>query len=195
MNFLAHLYVADDSADAKMGSVLGDFVKGTPDRRFSAATRDAIYEHRAVDRFTDTHPIVLASKGLMSRHRRRYAGIIVDICYDHFLCRHWSRYSQESLSDFIEATYGSLQAYTGFLPEQAAVMIKRLITDDWLHSYQTVEGISVVLNRVSRRIRRTNTLWGSGEELLQNYGVLDEHFCLFFDDLLNFVKTIHSVSS
>ncbi len=189
MNFLAHLYVADDSADSRMGSLLGDFVKGTPDPRFSKATRDAIFLHRAIDQFTDTHPVVLASKHLIRPNRRRYAGIIVDICYDHFLCQHWRSFSNGSLSEFIESAYASLLAYEGFLPDRVATITQQLVREDWLHSYQSVMGISATLDRVSKRIRRENPLYGSGEELIQHYDAWNAHFLSFFEDLCQFVET------
>ncbi len=192
MNFLAHLYVADETSDSKMGSLLGDFVKGMPDHRFSAETRDAIWLHRAVDQFTDGHPIVLESKTLISPCRRRFAGIIVDICYDHFLCRNWTRFSANPLSQFVAVTYRSLQSYDGFLPERAATVIQTLIAEDWLSSYQSISGISSVLNRVSNRVRRANTLYGSGEELMQNYELFNQQFLIFFEDLIQFAKAYSS---
>ena len=33
----------------------------------------------AIDTFTDTHPVVQAAKRLVSPHRRRHAGILVDV--------------------------------------------------------------------------------------------------------------------
>ncbi|MEM7769198.1 MAG: ACP phosphodiesterase [Cyanobacteria bacterium P01_E01_bin.6] len=170
-----------------MGSLLGDFVKGKPDSRFSAETCSGIWLHRAIDEFTDRHPTVRESKALMSSQRRRFAGIIVDICYDHFLCRNWNQYSTIALSNFSEQVYASLNGYDGFLPEQANFVIQRLTTEDWLQSYQSISGISSVLNRVSKRTQRINLLYGSGEELIQNYDALNHHFMTFFPDLIQFV--------
>jgi acyl carrier protein phosphodiesterase len=188
MNFLAHLYFADDTADSRMGSLLGDFVKGKPDPAFSQETLHGILLHRAIDEFTDRHPIVRSSKALISPPRRRFAGIIVDICYDHCLCHHWSQYSDTSLAAFTQHTYASLESYTGFLPDPANRVIQRFIDEDWLQSYQSIEGISSVLNRVSKRLRRTNSLYGSVDELTQHYQTLNDQFLGFFPELIQFVK-------
>ena len=188
MNFLAHLYFADDTSDSRMGSLLGDFIKGRPDSHFSAETLHGIRLHRAIDHFTDKHPIVLESKRLISPQRRRFAGIIVDICYDHFLCQNWSQYSTDSLSQFLNVTYTSLQAYDGFLPEKASAIIQRLISEDWLGAYQSISGISSVLDRVSKRINRTNSMYGSGTELIRNYDAFNQQFLNFFSDLIQFVE-------
>ena len=187
MNFLAHLYFADDTSDSRMGSLLGDFIKGRPGSHFSRETLHGIWRHRAIDQFTDKHPTVRESKNLISPERRRFSGIIVDICYDHFLCQNWSRYSTNSLSQFFNITYSSLQAYDGFLPDKASLIIQRFITEDWLRSYQSISGISSVLDRVSKRISRTNSMHGSGIELIRNYDAFNQQFLNFFSDLIQFV--------
>ena len=75
MNFLAHLYLSPPTPDALLGSLLGDFVKGPVERAgYNAEITTAIRLHRAIDTFTDSHPIVLASKARISPARRRYAG-------------------------------------------------------------------------------------------------------------------------
>jgi acyl carrier protein phosphodiesterase len=38
MNYLAHLFLAEENDDAKLGALLGDFVKGTIIDRYSEKT-------------------------------------------------------------------------------------------------------------------------------------------------------------
>src|SRR3954464_15580437 len=87
MNYLAHLYLSAPTEDAWLGSLLGDFVKGPLDGRYSQHITSAIALHRKIDTFTDAHPVVLRSKSRISAARRRYAGIMIDMFYDHFLAR------------------------------------------------------------------------------------------------------------
>lgn len=188
MNFLAHLYLADPTPEALMGSLLGDFVKGQPDERFGAEVIAGIRLHRAIDHFTDHHPQVLASKRLISPLRRRFAGIIVDVVYDYCLCRHWSRFSDVELPEFISTTYCALEQYQGYLPERAAIAVQALIAEDWLSCYGTLGGIGHTLNRISRRIKRTNALAGAIEELEVHEAALGEHFLDFFPALVAFVN-------
>ena len=194
MNFLAHLYLAPPTPEALMGSLLGDFVKGQPDERFGSAVIEGIRLHRAIDHFTDSHPTVLASKRLISPLRRRFAGIIVDVAYDYYLCRHWSHFSSVELQAFIPATYHALEQYRGYLPERAAIAVQALIAEDWLSCYCTREGISHTLNRISRRIKRTNSLGGAIEELEAHEAALGQHFLDFFPALVQFVKERSPVS-
>ena len=188
MNFLAHLYLADPTPEALMGSLLGDFVKGQPDERFGAEVIAGIRLHRAIDHFTDHHPTVLASKRLISPLRRRFAGIIVDVVYDYCLCQHWSRFSSGSLPGFIAATYSTLAQYQGYLPERAAIAVQALITEDWLSCYGRLDGIGHTLNRISQRIKRTNSLAGAIEELEAHEAALCQHFLDFFPALIQFVN-------
>ena len=85
MNHLAHLFLAPDSPEARVGSLLGDFARGIVQDDLPAAVRDGLKHHRAVDAFTDQHPEVLASKRLFSPQRRRFAGVALDILYYDYL--------------------------------------------------------------------------------------------------------------
>ena len=84
MNYLAHFYLSPDNEDILLGGILGDFVKG-PIEDDGTLLRRSIMLHRKLDTFTDTSPIIKRSKSLININKRRYAGVIVDIFYDHFL--------------------------------------------------------------------------------------------------------------
>ena len=96
MNYLAHLYLAGNDAEALIGSLMGDFIKGRVDPDLPPVLRQAILQHRRIDSFTDAHPIVRRSKQRVTNEFRRYAGILIDVFYDHFLAREWSQYSDVS---------------------------------------------------------------------------------------------------
>ena len=191
MNYLAHVFLAGPCPDAIAGALLGDFVKGAQAaERYSAPIREAIALHRAVDRYTDQHPIVLASRRLVSPSRRRFGGIMVDVFYDHFLARHWSRYSTEALPTFSARIYAALTKHEATAPERLQRMLPRMRADDWLASYAEVEAIDAAINGISRRFKRTNNLAGGADELLQHYGRFEEHFSAFFPQLLRHVAVL-----
>lgn len=101
MNFLAHLLLGPHEAPQAVGSLLGDFVKGPMDSiALPEGVREGIWLHRQIDGFTDRHELVARSKERVSRQRRRYAGIMVDMFYDHLLARHWQRFSGQPLDEF-----------------------------------------------------------------------------------------------
>lgn len=190
MNYLAHLYFAEDTPESCVGNLMADFVRGPVDRQpYTGAVMRGMRSHVAVDRYTDGHDVVRESKALISPTRRRFAGIIVDICYDHFLARNWPRFSDEPLSAFIERTYGSLSAYRGDMPPVLSRVIRHMVRHDWLHGYRETAGIGRALDGLSMRIRRPNTLAGSVEELEANYDEMEEHFLRFFPDLVRHMET------
>lgn len=90
MNYLAHLYLAEDSAESILGNLLRDFLKGWNADSYCEVIQKGIQLHKKVDRYTDTHFIVHQSKTLISSQNKRYSGIIVDVFYDHFLAKNWS---------------------------------------------------------------------------------------------------------
>lgn len=51
MNYLAHLYLAPDDDESLLGNLMGDFVKGPLDGRFSPGIAAGIRLHRHIDSF------------------------------------------------------------------------------------------------------------------------------------------------
>lgn len=190
MNYLAHLYFAEDTPESCVGNLMADFVRGPVDRQpYNGAVMRGMRSHVAVDRYTDSHDVVRESKALISPTRRRFSGIIVDICYDHFLARNWPRFSDEPLSAFIERSYQSLSDYRGDMPPVLARVIRHMVKHDWLQGYRETAGIGRALDGLSMRLRRSNTLAGSVEELEANYDEMEGQFLRFFPDLVRHMET------
>ncbi len=189
MNYLAHLYLADTSDEFLIGSFLGDFVKGSIGDRYSQGINTGIKFHRKVDIFADTHEKSVASRNLFSREKRRFAGIILDICYDHFLSKHWSKYSDTALPEFIDHVYDLLPKYQDIFPQRLKSVLPLLISQNWLGTYLTLKGVEITLNRIAKRISRKNSLEGSVSEIRSNYADLETNFLAFFPDLVAFTKS------
>ena len=186
MNYLFHLFLSDPAEEALLGSLLGDFVKGSPAGRFSAAVADAILFHRKVDSFSDAHPIPRRSRNRVSPERRRFAGIIVDICYDHFLIRHWRRLSPVDPNSFIDRVYAVLDKNRAWLPERLRRILPRLIAEDWLGSYRHLERVGVALDRIAARLSKGDPLIGAVAEIETNFRALESDFLEFFPELAAF---------
>ncbi len=188
MNYLAHLYLAEGSPESLVGSILGDFVKGAIGDKYPQGVRRGIELHRKIDAYTDSHETTLASRNLFSPLRRRFAGIIVDLCYDHFLYRHWQKFTEVELGEFISRVYDILLTYGAMLPERLRAMIPVMIREDWLGSYQDLQGVEQALNRLSKRITQGDRLLGAIEEINHHYLKLEADFLIFFPDLEYYVK-------
>ncbi len=195
MNYLAHAFLSCYSPEAVIGALLGDFVKGPAADRHPPAVRAAIQLHRAIDHYTDEHPIVRASRALVTPARRRFAGVLVDVFYDHFLARDFARYSATPLEDFTQQVYEVLARQRETYPERLQRVLPRMIAGDWLASYAGLEAVDAALNGIARRLRRfprAQVLTTAVEELEREYRSFEQHFHAFFPELLRFVETRRS---
>lgn len=196
MNYLGHLYLADDTAESLIGNLLGDFVKGSLNKdTYPLAIAQGIKLHRKVDVFTDSHQVFRASVNRITAARRRFAGIMVDIFYDHFLAKNWSRYSAIPLPNFSQNVYTVLTHHHWILPERLQRMLPYIVGEDWLTSYANISAIHRTLNRLSKRFKRDNRLMNSSEELVANYELLETDFHEFFPDLIRYVETYRETES
>ncbi len=189
MNYLAHLFLAGPQPPALLGALMGDFVKGPLDgRRYPPAITRALVLHRRIDTFTDAHPVTAVSRARIAPERRRFAGIMVDLFYDHYLARHWDEHAREPLPAFTARIYALLERHRSVLPERLRWIAPRMAESDWLASYARVESIHAVLDRMSVRLKRENRLAGAGAELEANYAGLEADFRAFFPDLVRFAQ-------
>ncbi len=176
---------SNDTPRSMLGNFIADFVKGDVEGRFPHEVVEGIRHHRKADLFTDTHEVFRACRRLVSSPRRRYAGIIIDVLYDHFLATNWNRYCSTSLDNFVIQVYENLRRHHDVgVPHPVPMVIEKMVQEDWLRSYRTVEGIDRTFKRISRRLRHENPLDTAIEELECNHDLLQDHFHNFFPQVL-----------
>lgn len=183
MNHLAHVFLAPDCPEARVGSILGDFVKGVSLQQLPPDVHLGVKHHFSVDSYTDRHPQVKASKRLFSPQRRRFAGVALDMLYDHFLLEYWDRFSERDCDAFITMVYRELGANEHLMPDAMVSVTRRMVAQDWFSQYRSLENIGLALDRVSQRIRFPNRFLGIIEEILEHHAELENRFFLFFVDL------------
>lgn len=105
MNHFAHLVLAQATVESTVGNLLGDFARGLDQQQLTPGIMAGLLNHRAVDRFTDNHPLVQEMKLGFNSQRRRFAGIALDIYFDHLLIQHWDRFDKRSLAGLIAGFY------------------------------------------------------------------------------------------
>lgn len=186
MNYLAHLFLAGPGEEALLGGLLGDFVKGNPAGRFPSAVAEAILFHRRIDSFSDHHLITRRSRDRISPLRRRFAGVIVDVCYDHFLSRHWRQFSPVDLKSFVGRVHAMLDQNRELLPERLRRVLPQMIAENWLGSYVELDGVGEALDRIAGRLSRGGTFKGAAAEIEANYKALEADFLAFFPELAAF---------
>ncbi|HEX7643712.1 MAG TPA: ACP phosphodiesterase [Burkholderiaceae bacterium] len=187
MNYLAHIHLASQSDEAMIGALLGDFAGADYAGDYTPEIEREIAIHRKVDSYTDSHPVVLAAKEMFEPGRRRFAGILLDMFYDHVLIVNWERYSAQSVDELIARFYRALEARKAMLPERLQRMLPYMIGQDWLGSYREFAGVELAAARVSQRLSRNGDLLIAGlEDLRKNYDGLSAEFHEFFPELTGF---------
>ncbi len=187
MNYLAHLHLGGSQPGALLGSLYGDFVKGPLQGRWPADVEAGIRLHRRIDVFTDSHPVVLQAKERFPRERRRYAGILIDLFFDHCLAANWHDYADVPLQDFTARFYRILREEAE-LPGTLALIAPRMAAQDWLGSYREFAVMEQVVAGMSRRLSRPEGLAGGVAELEQLYEPLQEDFQAFYPQLQAFAQ-------
>ncbi len=149
MNFLAHIYLSGNDEMVTIGNFIADGIKGKDYKSYPDKIQIGILLHRQIDTFTDAHKTVRKSTKRLHNKYGHYAGVIVDILYDHFLAKNWSYYSEIPLEKYIDTFYKSLEHNFDQLPIRIQRMMPFMISDNWLLSYATIEGIGKVLKFIT----------------------------------------------
>jgi len=187
MNWLAHLLLSEPQTPHRLGNLLADLVKGSARRGLPAELQRGLACHRIIDAYTDAHPLFQRSQRRIGPPFERFAGVLIDIFYDHFLARSWQRHGVGALDDFTSEIYTALLGYVGEIPEKARWVIQRMASEDWLGSYRNVAGVEWTLGRLSLRLSRPGLLLPAVQEMLRNYEALDGDFQEFYPQLAGHV--------
>jgi acyl carrier protein phosphodiesterase len=181
MNFLAHAYLSGDNEKILVGNFIGDFVKGRLRLKdFDTEIVRGIELHRSIDEFTDNHSIVRRSKDRLRPKYKHYAGVIVDVFYDHLLAVRWDQYHHVPLSKFSDTVYKTIQSFNSILPEGIKYMLPFMVSGNWLLNYSTVEGIGRSLTGMSRRTTFDSKMNEAVTDLKNNYELFEIEFHEFF---------------
>lgn len=184
MNFLAHIYLSNNNSDlVKIGNFMADGIKGKNFLDYHPEIQKGILLHRAIDTYTDAHPIFRQSTKRLHSKYHHYSGVIVDIFYDHFLAKNWSIYSEETLENYLETFYQILIDNFVFLSDKMKIIAPKIIKNNWLLSYRTIENIDFVLERMDLRTKGQSNMRFSGQDLREFYPEFEQEFLLFFEDI------------
>jgi len=184
MNWLAHFLLSEPTPGFRVGSILPDLVRTTSLGVLPPDVQLGIERHYRVDRFTDSHPIVRRSISLFPSNLRRYAGVLVDIFYDHVLAREWGLFSSVPLGKFMTEVYASFELCRDDLPSEANLRLGQIREGDWISTYQDVSGIAEALRRMRGRLRRPFDVAGAMRVLEEHYEAFRLDFNVFFPEVI-----------
>lgn len=186
MNYLAHIYLSGNNKMVTIGNFIADGIRGKKYQTYPLEVQKGILLHRQIDTFTDAHPTVRQSTKRLHKNYGHYSGIIVDILYDHFLAKNWSKYSDVPLEDYAENFYQNLTDNIEILPQRILKMMPHLISGNWLLSYATKEGIAKVLDGMNKRTKNRSQMNLATKELDLFYDEFEAEFTSFFEELISF---------
>lgn len=159
MNFLAHLCLANGDSNLMLGGLIGDFVRGRRALRvYPERVRQGIVLHRYIDKCTDRSPLVKNLRPLFPREFRRYAGIVIDLAFDHELANNWWRYMPGSLERFDLETRDLLRDNSEWVPEKLTLFMRYADRHGLFSAYREKDMILHALTGIGKRLSRPNPL-------------------------------------
>ena len=159
MNFLAHLCLANGDSGLMLGGLLGDFVRGRRAlRTYSEPVRQGIVLHRYIDKCTDRSPVIKKLRPMFPREFRRYAGIVIDLAFDHELAINWWRYMPGSLERFDLEVRDLLRDNADLVPEKLTSFMHYADRHGLFSAYREEEVVLHALTGIGKRLSRQNPL-------------------------------------
>ena len=188
MNFLAHIYLSGNNDDVLLGNFFADSIKGKSYLKYPPEVQKGILLHRAIDSYTDTHPIVRKSSARLHKNYSHYSGVIVDIYYDHFLASRWEEYSEVPLENFVADFYRLLQNNFDLLPAPIQNFLPYMVSENWLLSYASIEGIARILYQMNIRTKNIVHMDRAVNDLKEHYTKFSSEFEEFFPKLQQYSR-------
>ena len=188
LNFLAHVFLSGDDFPLAVGNLIADQVKVKEVQNYPIQIQNGIRLHRAIDHFTDTHPLFKECVTELFPIYRHYSRVIVDMYFDHFLAVHWNSFHPLTLKDFSTLFYNRLRNSDIEFSDKLNRFIDSLITFNWFEQYRSVEGLKNIMIHMDKRTRFHSNFGKSTDELIQKYPYFENQFLKFIKPIITFSK-------
>lgn len=194
MNYLAHAYLSFNQPAVLAGNLISDFVKGKQQFLYPSEVRKGIMLHRAIDTFTDGHAATREAKNIFRPWYRLYSAAFIDVAYDHFLANDFQQFTDDSLSQFSQNVYLSMDDYLHVFPERFRLMYPHMKQHNWLYNYRNRQGIERSFAGVVRRSAYLTDYDTAFKLFEEHYDALQTYYADFFPALQQYaLKTLHSM--
>ena len=194
VNYLAHAYLSFGNAEIAVGNLISDFVKGKKKFDYPPVIQQGIALHRAIDSFTDSHPITRQATAFFKPDYGLYGGPLTDVIYDHFLANDPAIFpadgdSSPALAAFAGNTYRQLETLQTVFPERFARLFPYMRSQNWLYNYRYKEGIFNSFTGLHRRSSYMPDPEKACRLFETHYSALNACYTGFFPALHNFAET------
>lgn len=158
-------------------------MRGSDLSRFPHGVEQGIRLHRYLDRYTDTHPALAGVRESMPDVPRRFAGIVMDVMFDHHLARRWEQVSALSLDGHACFVHDALTRHEAHFPQPLKRFMRILDNESILQKNVHLESIELTLARIASRSEKFHVLALGVEQLEPLRESLTEPFNAFYPDL------------
>lgn len=184
MNFLAHLYLSGKQPETICGNFIGDGVKGNISERYDPDVQKGIALHRFIDHYTDNHPITHEARKIIRPVFRKYAGVVLDVYFDHYLGINWNNYHPENLESFVNRMEKLLESFESEMPQKSRRFFAYMRSSRCLINYRDMDSLSMVFHGMASRTPFQSNMEHAIPVLRSNYDELEEAFQAFFPELI-----------
>ena len=184
VNFLAHSLFAQGNSERLAGQFAGDFVRGSDLSQYREGIQLGIRMHRFIDHYTDHHAAAVQLRDLFKPPVRRFAGIVTDVVFDHYLARDWSRYSSVPLAEHVAHVHQSLEEHQDELPDNLNRFVAFLKREKVLESNVSFDSVELTLQRLSQRSASFSPLASGAAIALEHEAEILSVFKIFFPELI-----------
>lgn len=189
MNYLAHIFLSGNDDMLKIGNFMADEIKGKSYLSYPEKIQNGILLHRAIDDFTDHHPLVSKGAHRFFGELGHYNSVVIDMIYDHILAKHWKTYSDVELPVFAEEFYLLLESNKHLLPQKISKVIPYMIEHNWLLSYANIGDLTRILKQMNNKTKHETELHKGIDIYLAHQNEFEAEFKIFFEEIMVFCKS------
>ena len=113
----------------------------------------------------------------------RYASVVIDVFYDHFLARDWACHHAIPLPEYARSVYTILAGWLKEFPYHSRRFYYYMVTHNILESYGSIDGITTVLEQMAKRAKFESNMELAGNELVRGYRYYESEFREFLPEL------------
>ena len=186
MNWLAHVFLSEQSIDFQVGNFIADPLKAKPWECASLEISKGMKTHILIDSYSDKHNAFKKSKKRL-KDKGLLKGIIVDFTYDYLLTKNWDKFSTISLDEFTNRFYKQANLAKLNYPQRPKEIVSNMIKRDLLN-YSDLEHLEQAFKRLDKRISpklaQRDSAISYYEIIKKQMPKLEEDFLEFFPDLI-----------
>ena len=182
MNYRAHPLLSGEDTEILIGNMAGDSIKGKiPLGLFPPKVETGLRLHKVIDACTDMSAEFSICKQIFTGDYSRPAHALTDVAFDHILCASWPRYCKIPLNTFTKNVYHRMQTHYHLLPHAFLPVFKRMVEENWLLSYKSLDGIAKAYERIAMRLGLPPGKFKNATRVIESYyPLLSEQFNILF---------------